>query len=226
MGSIIAGLAMLEKSDNTDSSRRRIVFLFSLIYRPLDENFSRRFHLLSRWYTGDIFALSGAKQRDTRVADFAFHSEESLNHTFKRIVRWIHIQIVTPVRLLSGRQKTDLVVAYDAYRCGVAALILKYVLGCKMIVEVNGDNHTNEAGGAYAGNAIQRWASRLVLSRADAIRVLNFSQQDYYKRHFPNARLFRLPDFVATRYFSDSRHIRAIPCCRSACHLTERASTS
>jgi len=193
---------MLEKSDVTDSSRRRIVFLFSLIYRPLDANFIGRFALLSKWYTGHIFALSGAKQRELPVSDFLFHSEETVGNTLRRIARWMKIQIVAPIRMLSGRQKIDLVVAYDPYRCGLAALILKYVLRCKMIVEVNGDNHTNEAGGAFAGNAVQRWTSRLVLNKADAIRVLNFSQEDYYRRHFPKARLFRLPDYVATSYFT------------------------
>jgi glycosyltransferase involved in cell wall biosynthesis len=113
--------------------------------------------------------------------------------------------VVVPLRLLSSKQKIRIVIAYDPFRSGLAALVLKYAFNCKMIVEVNGeyagDFEHNEPAQAYASYFFKDLLWRLTLGSADAIKVLNLEQETHCRRVFPRTPVYRFPSFVATEYF-------------------------
>ncbi len=186
-----------------DSSVRKtqILFLFPLMYRPQKYNVASEFSLLSRWHGGHIFALSGGKQRNIPVADFLFHSEKFGNGGANRFFRGLWIQVIVPLRFLWGKSRVYAVVAYDPYRSGLAALILKYAFRCKMIVEINGDYHRAEPGRNVASRVLMRCLFNLVLHGADAIKVLNPDQELFCRRLLPRKAIYRFPAFVATEYF-------------------------
>jgi len=192
---------MSHEIDNASPHKTQILFLFPLVYRPLKVNFAKRFALLSEWYYGYIFALSGGKQRNLPVSDFLFHSERSGNSSANRILLGAWLQIAVPLQLLWGKSPVGTVIAYDPYRSGVAALVLKYVLRCKMIVEMNGEYHRTEPGRNYVSKVIMRLLLTVVLRGADAVKVLNDNQEAFCRRLFPHKSVFQFPDFVATEYF-------------------------
>ena len=189
------------ESSASSGFKKQILFLFPLMYRPEKLNVAKQFSLISRWYGGHIFALSGRKQRNTPVAGFHFHSERFRNGSANRFFRGLWIQVVVPLQLLWGKSQVRAVVAYDPYRSGLAALILKCVLRCKMIVELNGDYHRVEPGRNLARRVVMNCLFNLVLHCADAIKVLNVDQEAYCRRYVPRGTIYRFPAFVATDYF-------------------------
>jgi glycosyltransferase involved in cell wall biosynthesis len=183
----------------------QILLIFPLIYRPQKDNVAKRFELLSQWYRGHIFALSGGRQRNIVVSDFLFHSESSEGGAAKKILRGLWIQVILPLRLLWGKSRVSAVIAYDPFRSGLNALILKYLLRCKLIIEVNGefqgDYEKNEPGQNIFSVLLRNLLLKLTLRCSDGIRVLNVDQEKYYRRLFPTKHFYRFPDFVATEYF-------------------------
>jgi glycosyltransferase involved in cell wall biosynthesis len=193
--------------ENASSSlqKPKIVLIFPLIYRPQKDNVAKRFALLSQWYSGHIFTLSGSKQRNVAVSDFLFHSEKHEGSAVLRLFRGLWIQVIVPLQLLWGKSRVSAVIAYDPYRSGLAALLLKYLLRCKMIIEVNGefqgDYERNEPGQTRVSIRLRGLLLKLTLGHADGIRVLNADQEMYYRRLLPAKPFFRFPDFVPTEYF-------------------------
>ena len=183
------------------ASKPRLLFLFPLVYRPEKPNVAGQFSLLSRWYQGHIFSLSGSKLRNVPVSGFLFHSDKLGSGAASRLLAGLWIQVIVPLRMLWGGPRVGAVVAYDPYRSGIAALILKYALRCKMIVELNGDYHRAEPGRNVVTRFLMRSFLNLVVRCADAVRVLNNDQEAYCRRHYPHARIYRFSAFVATDYF-------------------------
>jgi glycosyltransferase involved in cell wall biosynthesis len=191
------------KSERLDSSveKAQILFLFPLVYRPLKINVAKRFGLLSHWYKGHIFSLSGERQRNVPVADFFFHSEKFGSGSAKRALLGMWVQIIVPLRFLWGRSRVSAVLAYDPYRSGLAALILKYLLRTKMIVELNGDYHRVRPRRTDVSKVLMRGLFNLVLGRADAVKVVNADQESFCRTLLPRKPIYRFPDFAATEYF-------------------------
>lgn len=192
---------MDQEKQEGSGHKKQILFLFPLIYRPQKDNVARQFSLLSRWYQGHIFALSGGKQRDVPVADFLFHSEKSGEGAISRFLLGLWFQVVTPFKLLRGKSPVGAAIAYDPFRSGLAGLFLKYLLRCKLIVEINGDHHQAEPGRKRISWMLTRFLLNTVLHGADAMKVLNADQEMYCRRHFPHKPVYRFPAFVATKYF-------------------------
>ena len=183
----------------------QVLFLFPLVYRPQKYNVAKRFALLSRWYGGHIFALSGEGQRNIQMSDFLFHSAKFADGAVSRFLRGFWIQVIVPLRLLWGKSQVSTVIAYDPFRSGLAALVLKWLFRCKMIIEVNGEfqgnYERNEPGQTYATSLLRTISLNLTLWHADGIKVLNTDQEAHYRRLFPRKSLYRFPSFVATEYF-------------------------
>jgi glycosyltransferase involved in cell wall biosynthesis len=181
--------------------KTQILLLFPLVYRPLKINVARRFELLSQWYRGHIFTLSGSKQRNVALSNFRFHSEKSGTSVVNRFFMAVWIQIIVPLKLLWGKSRVDVVVAYDPYRSGLAALVLKYLLRTKMIIELNGDYHKTEPGRSHSKKVLMRALFNLNLRAADAVKVLNADQEAFCRRLLPHKPTYRFPDFAASDYF-------------------------
>ncbi len=196
---------MSNETNNRSLHSPQILFIFPLVYRPLKDNFAGKFKHLSNWFGGHIFSLSGTKQRNVALSNFRFHSEKSGTSAASRLFLGIWVQTVVPLQLLWGKTQVDMVVAYDPYRSGLAALILKYIFRCKMIVEENGeyygDYERNESGQSFVSKGLMRLLFNLSLRCADAIKVLNTDQEAYYRRLLPHKRVYLFPNFVATEYF-------------------------
>lgn len=181
--------------------KKQILFLFPLVYRPQKENFGKQFNLLSRWYTGQIFALSGGKQKYLPIGDFFFHSETYGKNSLSRFFGGLWIQVIVPFQLFWKGPQVAAIVSYDPFRSGFAAIILKYLLRCRVVIEFNGDYHRITLGRNRLIEILVRAIFNYVLRHADAIKVLNTDQEVFCRRLAKDKLIYHFPAFVATDYF-------------------------
>lgn len=178
-----------------------VLFLFPLVYRPEKPSFAARFEALSKHVRGSIFTLSGRCRRAEPIGRFLFYANPEGKHRLARVLRRASAHAWLPLRLFWLRDRIDVVVAYDPYACGVAGVLTKWFFRARLIVEVNGDHHQAIPGGGLVKQRLMAAALRISLSQADAIKVLNTSQERHLRSRFPSKPFFRFMDFVADGYF-------------------------
>jgi len=182
-------------------SRLNLVFLLPLIYRPLKDNVAKKYGLLSERCAGHIFTLSSRRYKGLAVSNFKFYSKIHGEGLGNRVLNGVLIQVFWPLLLLWRKSRIDVIVAYDPYRSALSGIVLKYFLRTKLVVEINGDYQDRK----QDGNWLKKWLMRILfhfsVRHADAIKVLNSSQEAYVKRLLPYKRVYRFPNFVAVEYF-------------------------
>ena len=122
--------------------------------------------------------------------------------------------VALPLWRLRRRGPIDVVVTYDPYGSGIPGLILKTLLGAKLIVQIMGDYHrldpNDELLGEYGklrktGGAVKKFVMKIVfrlcVAAADAIKVLNRDQERFVRARWPKKTVYRFADFAATGYF-------------------------
>jgi glycosyltransferase involved in cell wall biosynthesis len=182
----------------------RLIFLFPLVHRPLRKNFVDLFERLSPVSHGHVFALSTTLSRDAPVGRFRLHSGPAGSNPLAWLLAWARVQVGLPLR--AGRRGgADAIIAYDPYASGLAGLLLKGALRAKLIIELNGEYHT-EFQMQDAANSIKGWVMRrvldLVLRSADAVKVLNASQEAFVRTRYPGKPVYRFFAFTTTAYFT------------------------
>ena len=164
-------------------------------------NFSTRFELLSETFSGFIFTFSSSHYKNLPLGNFRLFGEIATTNIVSRFLKGIWVRILLPICLLGRKGQIDAIITYDPYVDGIAGMILKRYLRAKLIVEVNGDYHKL----VLSENALKGWLKRIILHIslcwADAIKVLNRDQEEYFHRCYPGKKVYRFPDFVATEYF-------------------------
>jgi glycosyltransferase involved in cell wall biosynthesis len=178
-----------------------LLFLFPLLWRPEKANFARRFERLSGYARGSIFAPSGSRQRGLAIGRFRFYSEPAAKSTIGSFVARLRLQVWLPFRMFWWRERVDAVITYDPYDSGIKGILLKWLLGAKLVVEVNGDHHQMKPSTSPLKNWIMGLMLRASLSQADAIKVVNTSLERYLRIRFPDKPIFCFLDFVADGYF-------------------------
>lgn len=176
-----------------------LIFLFPLIWRPEKENFAQRFRLLSSFAHGDIFTLAAYHKHGDALGRFRLFSEPQRSR-LGRLFLMLRLQLLLPLRL-HRRGSVDAVIAYDPYSSGLHGIILKWLLGARLVIELNGDYHEQPPG----SNSLKKWIMQRLflfsLRRADAVKVLNRHQEQFVRRYVPGKPVFRFCDFVADGFF-------------------------
>ena len=198
-----------------DKKHKRVIFLFPVLLRPQKVNHAHMFEVISNSLCGYVFAMSSGAHKQTHIANFQLYSGVLKS---VRVLNWIsrlYVQTVLPLWLLGRRTHVDGIIAYDPYGSGIPGIVLKVVLGTKLIVQYMGDYHRldpndelvgeygkpRKSGGMFK-KLLMKAALRISLSAADAVRVLNRDQERFIRDQWPNKPVFRFPSFVATNYFS------------------------
>lgn len=183
----------------------RLVFVYPLIYRPLLAGFAGQFERLSSGCGGHVFAPSSSLYRDVPLGRFRLHSAPAGSSALRQVATWARLQVGLPLKLLR-HEGVDAIVTYDPYSSGLAGLLLKRALRAKLIVEINGEYHTEYEIKENAGNPIRGWLMRrildLVLRSADAVKVLNGGQEAFVRTRYPGKPVYRFFSFTATAYFT------------------------
>jgi glycosyltransferase involved in cell wall biosynthesis len=181
-----------------------LIFLFPRVWTPEKEGFARRFHLLSSFAHGDIFTPTGKYRRGDALGRFRLFSEPQgrsfTRWSFMRFIVRLRLQLLLPLRL-HRRGSVDAVIAYDPYASGLNGILLKWLLRTRLIIELNGDYHEHRPG----TNPLKKWLMQRLLMyslrRADAVKVLNRSQEKFVRSCAPGKPVFRFCSFVADHFF-------------------------
>ena len=189
-------------SSDMVTSKPFVVFVYPLVWAPLKPNFAMAFELLSSRFRGLVCLSSAEVHRGTPVGGFQMHASRNTGGTVSWVRRFV-VQAVTPI-LQSRTEKISVVQAYDPYACGLAACLVARATGARLIVEMNGDHHERVSPRWSIKAPLMRMVMEGVLARADAIRVLNRSQERYARAVYPAARVYRFPDFVSYSTFANA----------------------
>jgi len=180
--------------------RPNLLYLFPVTLRPEKVNFAGRFTKLSDWATGSIFTLSNCDRDDFPLGQFTLFSRAAPNSSGKRALAFWRLLIWRAWRY-NRKKRPSVIIAYDPLVCGIAGVILKWVLGIPLVIEVNGDHHEIRPSRNSLKSWLMRRAFRFSLARADAIKVLNTSQERFVRARYPKTPVFRFMDFVAEEFF-------------------------
>lgn len=192
-----------------------VVFLFPEILRPQKLNHAHMFKLLSTAMHGRVFTMSSESHPGTPFARFRLYAGRKGPIAILNWLARLHVQLVLPIWLSIGGARVDAIVTYDPYASGIPAIILKWILRAKLIVQIMGDYHrldpNDELLGEYAKlqrtggvlkKTLMKLAFRISMAAADAVKVLNRDQERFIRSRWPGKPLFRFADFAATEYFS------------------------
>jgi glycosyltransferase involved in cell wall biosynthesis len=120
--------------------------------------------------------------------------------TYWAKLRRLFLQITAPLRY-GRRRELHVIVAYDPYASGIAALVASLLLRIPFVIEMNGDYHEAPPSAGRAKSLIMRRVLDLTMSRATAIRVLNSSQERFVREAYKRARVYKFADFAALSTF-------------------------
>lgn len=178
----------------------RILFIFPQVWDPCKTNFSGQFTMLPESVSGHIFTLSSRQQPVVKLGQFLLRWKEIGATTWQGLWNGLVARWWLPIWHLK-RGEVDVVIAYDPYACGLAGVFLKWVLGARLIVQMNGDFHEYPPSSSVIKNAIMKMVFSLSMRWADAAKVLNSSQAAYVRRLYPALPVYQFHDYVACEFF-------------------------
>ena len=180
----------------------RVAVLVPLIWRPDKPNFRRIWELLSHRFEGAVFTLSEPGRSGAWMGSFRFISAEGSGLIGK--IRRVWVQTAGVLWEAFRRGRFDLIIVYDPYASGLAGRLVAGLLRSRLIVEMNGDYHELEPKGGPFKRRVMSFVMAQVFRRADAVRVLNRSQEAYIRQNFLGTRIFRFADFTPVDLFLKS----------------------
>lgn len=188
-----------QKQSGSGKEQTMLVFLMPLVYRPEEAGFADAFYHLSKECGGYIFA-AGAVTRHT-IGNFVFYGSKFRQGVLARFLSRLWAQVLFPALILRGQPKPDAIVTYDPYASGLAGVFLKWLWGSRLVVQINGDYHETEPSAAGVKKRAMQHVMDLSLRNADAVKVLNDSQERYVRIGYPGTQVFNFPNLVASDYF-------------------------
>lgn len=191
---------------SSDDYTPTVVLISALIFETTATRRKRRISLLSNHTNGLLFSLSPSTNLDVSIAGYRYYSVGvDPSSTWSRAFGMLRLIWLAISTLRRQEASPDVIVTYGPYRTGIMGAILKMLFSCKLIVEINGDFHSpfnrSERTG-FIKPFLMATASRLSLSSADAIKVLNSDQYSYYRSKLPDKPIYHFPNFVLTSHFS------------------------
>lgn len=185
------------------NNNKKLLFIYpGAVYRVEDEIFKKKYHLLSRYFDGYIFAKSGGDKLSI-IDGFELYTT---SETRKFSLLLVLFKILKHVK----RKDIDYIICYDPLVSGLMGVFFKTYLSAKLIVEVNGV-YTSEAVWFGYRNKFKayfkKWAAPLVmkfvLDRADGIKLLFNGQIDSLKVKKEKGRISIFHDFVPLSFFKN-----------------------
>jgi glycosyltransferase involved in cell wall biosynthesis len=185
--------------------------LIHILPGPLYHIGLQKYAGLSMEYTGDIITSSNRENVLTQkeVCGFKFNCMKRTGISFLLNIKFFFFCIKFSLKTRLAKNRYDFVLTYDPLKTGLFGVVVSKIIGCKLIVEVNGV-YTSDAeyldGAEYLSVKIKKMLYPLiegfVLKRASGIKLLFDKQIDPFKprihgkviRSFPN--LVELDNFL------------------------------
>lgn len=185
-----------------------IVMMFPGPRYNIESDLRERVEHLSDKFQGLVFTVSN------RDAEYTFGDFKILTIDSKKPASWF-----TAARLLlfaiektkserKIRGKVSLITTYDPTKTGFSGVVMKWIFGARLLVEVNGD---------YAGEdnyidmkegfskklkiAVMRRLERFVLKKASGAKLLYPTQLDYFLSDIEHLKIGTFPNYVDVSNF-------------------------
>lgn len=183
-----------------NTARNLIIFTPGPKYN-LDYTFRARCDLLSEKFSG-IFFTSGPEAKSLKYSNFKVRCFKDIHG--KSLITYI-LMLVHSIKFAMAERKSgnpvQLVVSYDPLKTGLLSLIVGKIIGCKVIIEVNGC-YDNDWIYADIQNKLLRsikrnifvGLERFVVKKSDGLKLLFESQVDGFKPL--TAKMASFPDYV------------------------------
>ena len=190
--------------------KKKILFLQPLFYNPTAPNFKDRFEFLSETYCGDVLSFNTTQEYNgMRFGDFTYHSITlaANKRIFKHFFYTFHI--LKKALKIHKSKKIEFVHTYDPLFFGMMGVIIKFITGAKLIVEVNGEykvaaflqkKHTFQS---KVKKSLFLTVISVVLKLSDIHKFLNDNQKNQWSKCSINKKAVIFHEFVPTYIFSE-----------------------
>lgn len=187
----------------------KCIYIFPFNYRP-EIILHRRFKLFSEWSSGFIFTRSNKKIINKNVANFRLYSVvkkgDSLVHRLNETLQFWYIAL----KNIWGKEKVDVIVAYDPFLSGLCGLILSIAFRAKLIIEINGDfqtlrlmKKTTLSDGSFLSRLIMRLLLSITTHSASSLKTLNNNTKQHFLNRLPNKPIYCFMGFIQSNFFKN-----------------------
>jgi glycosyltransferase involved in cell wall biosynthesis len=189
------------------NSSQSILYLDTGYKFDVEESYREKLSLVSQRFQGHVVTFG--QVGDFRFGNFTVHSFSILKSKPVMFVRAFLYALLLIRRGRKSGQPIDMLVSYDPLNTGLMGVMLSFVTGIPLLVEVNGD-YTSWTNYAEVKNprkrAFKRWAymtiEGFVLRRASGIKLLYPEQLDYFRPKLRNTTIVRTyPNYLDVSEF-------------------------
>jgi glycosyltransferase involved in cell wall biosynthesis len=180
------------------------------IYRPYLPDFRDKYAMLSSCFEGAILTgITDMNFKRYKIDNFVFYGNIKENASLTKLKVAVSM-ILRGCYLHFKKRYFEVIISYDPLFCGLIGIILKYILGSKLIIEINGN--LLAAGflqkSSLAGKIkyiLYKAVIKLSLTNADSIKLLNQRQKGLLGKLLNKKIIFQFHDYVSTHYFMEER---------------------
>jgi len=180
------------------------------IYRPDLADVKDKYEILSQRFKGTILTWTTAKKfLDYKMVNFVLKPLlRQCGDCFTKAALALFM-IRQGLFLHYKKEKFQAIICYDPLSTGIIGVILKYLLGVKLIIEINGDLlHAGFLGQLSIAKKAKYFLYKILiafsLKNADSIKLLNNKQKNFLGNLACRKHTFIYNDFVPTHYFENT----------------------
>lgn len=194
---------------------RHILIITSGIY--YDPNYIQvieKYKCMSKYYSGMVFfTIDDRNNAYKKHFNFEFHGLYLVkclkDNSFFRNIFYLSFVFMKTIYYHFFKKKFDIILVQDAFKTGVLAFILKYILNAKLIIEIIGNHNKSfelNSGFFRLNNKIKYLFSKnitpFILKHSDGIKLLYKGQIDVYSNIDINNKAFIFHEFVPISLFN------------------------
>lgn len=196
----------------TTEKKIKILWLIpGFVYRPDLPNYTIQLNSLSDKFEGEIYSCVDREEfKDFKIGSFTFRGACLPKSSFYGRVFVLLFHILRYSFKYNREHKVDVIVCYDPAFTGFIGALLKYIFGCKLVIEINTINFS-QALKLFGGSgiitrlkiAIGSLTRRFSLWSADAIKLLSETNRQSFDFDYKN-KIYVFNNLIPIKYFIDA----------------------
>jgi glycosyltransferase involved in cell wall biosynthesis len=196
--------------------KKKILFLHpGPIYRPDLPEIKDKYLMLSKDFAGVILSWTDDKEfRCYKIGSFIFCGLKKAKGAYLGKLKLALAMFIHGLTL-HRRESFDVIICYDPMFTGTIGVLLKFLTGCKLIIEVNNSDillaislNREKRIRTKIKTIIYKTIIPFSLSYTDSIKLLTRSQSIPLYGRGNGKNIFRFHDFVATHFFSNQPSVQ------------------
>lgn len=185
-----------------------IVMMFPGPRYNIESDLKERVEQLSERFEGMVYTVSN-KDAEYSFGNFKIRTIDSKKPaSWWTAIRLLIMAIKATKSECKSGKKVALITTYDPTKTGFSGVVMKWIFGAKLLVEVNGDyagedNYVDMKEGLAKTLkiAVMRGLERFVLKRASGAKLLYPTQLDYFSEDVKHLKINTFPNYVDVSSF-------------------------